>query len=117
MATSYRVCRTTDPVTLIGQDKSSGPARPSLAVSAGRAGVEGDTDAVVFPADTGLPVVDVLLSGGVVAVGAAAITRGGVRGFVDRQAHRAALDRGQPHRCCGGLNEAAVRLLQLELHG
>ncbi len=36
--------------------------------------VQGDTDAVVVPAGAGLPVVDVLLSGGVVAVGAAAVT-------------------------------------------
>src|SRR4051812_15100118 len=37
-------------------------------------------------------------------------------GLVDRQAHRAALDRGQPHRGGEGLDRGSGVVLQLELH-
>src|SRR5687768_7203671 len=100
--------------------RATAVARPSAEPEVDPVGlpvVEHDPDAPVEAALSRLPVVVVLLGGGVVPVDLAAVRRRRVERLVDSCRSGAALDRGEPHGRGDGLDERAVGPPELELRG
>src|SRR5437764_15107610 len=75
-----------------------------------------DPVVVVLRLPARAPVVDVLLSGAVPAIGACAVRRPAIRPFIDRRGGRATLHGQLPRGDGVGLYHASARALQLELH-